>query len=530
LKTQGAALTTQRRLGAGLVLREGLRAAFREVRELEGEPHVVRRDLVGDSNQGLVAPQGAIISIGHITDLHVTDVQSPARFEYVNREWDDPRFRELLTMQRPHEALNVHAIEAMVRTLNGIEAAPVTGGPLSLVAMTGDSIDNTQRNEFDNFLALFEGRVVHIDSGAPGYEGVQATGWPDDISWKPDGPDGGDVFSRDLGFPHVPGLLERAMQSFTATGLHRPWLGCYGNHEEVCQGVGIVTPAFAKAMIGSRKPLAPPAGLNPDTALETFVHEPEFFMMGPFLDVTPDPTRRPISRMEFVEAHLQSGRHGFTDQNRSAGTAYYVHDTRAVRFITLDTVCAAGGADGSIDAAQLHWLERKLEEVHSSFRSRDGSTVRTQQDDRLVVVLSHHGLDMLANPRAERRSDALLELLLRFQNVVLWLNGHIHGNRISPRADPHGPHGFWEVTTSSIVDWPCQARLVELFDAGDGLLAIACTMVDHEGTIRRGAGDLPDLAGLHRELAANVPFNGFDSWRPGTLEDRNTILLLRKPF
>jgi metallophosphoesterase (TIGR03767 family) len=524
------ALTTQRRLGAGSVLRQGSRAAYREVTEFVGEAHVVRRDLVGDSNQTAVAPQRAITAIGHITDLHVTDVQSPARFEFVNREWDDPRFRELLTMQRPQEALNVHAIEAMVRTLSWIEAAPLTGGPLSLVAMTGDSIDNTQRNEFDNFVALFEGGVVHPDSGRPGYEGVQAIGWPDDVAWKPDGPDDGDMFSRDLGFPREPGMLERSIQAFTATGFRLPWLGCYGNHEEVCQGVGIVTPALAKAMAGSRKPLGPPSGLNRDTAIETFVREPEYFMTGPFLDVTPDPTRRPISRMEFVEAHLQSGGHGFTAQNRSAGTAYYVHDTRTVRFITLDTVCAAGGAEGCIDPPQLHWLERRLEEVHSSFRSRDGSTVRTQHDDRLVVVLSHHGFDMLANPRAERLSDALLELLLRFKNVVLWLNGHIHANRISPRADPQGAHGFWEVTTSSIVDWPCQARLVELYDASDGLIAIACTMVDHEGTIRRGAGDLPDLAGLHRELAGNVPFNGFDSWRPGAPEDRNTILLLRKPF
>jgi len=77
------------------------------------------------------------------------------------------------------------------------------------------------------------------------------------------------------------------------------------------------------------------------------------------------------------------------------------------------------------------------------------------------------------------------------------------------------------VTTCSIVDWPCQARLVELFDAGDGLLGIACTMVDHDGA---------ELAGLHRELAGNVPFNGFESWRSGTPADRNAILLLRKPF
>jgi hypothetical protein len=123
-------------------------------------------------------------------------------------------------------------------------------------------------------------------------------------------------------------------------------------------------------------------------------------------------------------------------------------------------------------------------------------------------------------------------MLLRFGNIVLWLNGHIHTNRIQPRLDPAGMWhgGFWEVTTASLVDWPCQGRIVELYDAGDGLLAIACTMVDHDGAIRTGDAGLDDLAGLHRELAANVPRNGFDSWRPGKPADRNAILLIPAPF
>jgi len=519
-------LTTQRRLGAGACSR----GAYRAVAELEGEPHVVRRELVGDSSEGSVEPNRPITTLAHITDLHVTDVQSPARFEFVNIEWEDPRFRELLTMQRPQEALSVHAIDAMVRTLNAIEGGPLTGSPIALVTMTGDSVDNTQRNELDNFLALLDGGTVQPDSGGPGYEGVQAAGWPGEICWKPDGPQDGDAFQRDLGFPQSPGLLERAMQPLEAAGLKHRWLGCYGNHEEVCQGVGVITPGLARAMAGSHKPIALPDGLDRETALETFVKRPEYFMTGPFLEVTPDASRRPITRMEFVEAHHESGRHGFSDENRGEGTAYYVHDTRAIRFITLDTVCEAGGADGTIDPPQLYWLERRLEEAHSSFRARDGSTARTRYSDRLVVVLSHHGFDTLTNPRAEKRNDDVLELLLRFRNVVLWLNGHIHANRITPRAQSDGADGFWEVTTSSLVDWPCQARLVELFDTGDGLLGIGCTMVDHAGTVRGSQGEQPDLAGLHRELAGNVPFNGYDSWRPGKPEDRNAILLLRRPF
>jgi hypothetical protein len=81
-----------------------------------------------------------------------------------------------------------------------------------------------------------------------------------------------------------------------------------------------------------------------------------------------------------------------------------------------------------------------------------------------------------------------------------------------------------------LVDWPCQARVVELFDAGDGLLAIACTMVDHDGPPDPARAVEPaELAALHRELAGNVPIAGFDSGREGTPLDRNVILTVRRP-
>jgi hypothetical protein len=338
--------------------------------------------------------------------------------------------------------------------------------------------------------------------------------------WKPDGPEDGDIFQSGFGFPGRPGVLDAAMAPFAAPGLRVPWLGCYGNHEELCQGVGRVTPALAAAMAGAWKPLALPDGLDRDAALETFVKCPEAFMSGAVLEVSPDRSRQPSTRHEFLRAHAGSDGHGFT-QTEGEPKLYYVFDTPAVRFITLDTVCPAGGADGSIDAPQLHWLERRLEEVHSRFRSRDGSAVRTRSSDRIVIILSHHGFDSLVNPRADPLRDELMDLLLRFDNVALWLNGHIHANRITARFDTERRRGFWEVTTASIVDWPCQARLVELFQAGGGKLGIACTMVDHDGG---------GLAALHRELAANVPFNGFDADRSGTPLDRNAILLLPSPI
>ena len=530
------ALTHKRRLGPGTVLRVGSAAEYRAVTALAGEPHVLRHELVG-SPQGF-RPGPAIACFGHLSDLHVTDVQSPGRFEFINREYLDPRFRELLPMQRPQEALNVHAIAAMVRTVNAMNVGPLAGRPLELAIMSGDAVDNAQWNELMTFLALLDGGRVDIDSGGPRYEGVQAPGWPDDIFWKPDGPaQGGDQFISAFGFPLVPRLLERALLPFEAEGLVIPWLGCHGNHEEVCQGVGIVTPRLAAAMVGFHKPYRLPNDIDRDSALEMFVHAPDAFMTGPDLPVTPDAGRRPFTRGEFVDAHIRHGArpdgHGF----RADGRANYVYDTSAVRFIVLDTVCAGGGADGCIDQDEMVWLQARLEEVHSSFRAADGTTVRTSHANRLVVVISHHTLDTLVNQRGAGRSryvgaEELIKVVHRFDNVVLWLNGHIHGNAIRPRADPDGGGGgFWEVTTCSLVDWPCQARIVEIFEAGDGLLAVGCTMVDHDSPLDHGgATDSAGMAALHRELAANAPVVGFGGWREGMPADRNAVLLVRRPF
>ena len=533
--SRGSPLTLRRRLDAGPVQRTGLLAPYRSVAELEGEPHTVRTELLEAGTSTGESAGKAIVCVAHITDLHVTDVQSPARFEYVNKAYEDPRFRELLPMQRAQEALNMHVIDAMIRTINEISGAPLSGRPLDLVATTGDDVDNAQSNELAGAMTLLAGGVVEPNSGGPDYEGVQAPDWPDNFFWKPDGAaQGEDFYTAALGHPPVPGLLERALEPFKAAGIALPWLGCHGNHEEVCQGVGIVTPALAAAMVSTRKPLGPPDGIELDTAVETFVARPELFMAGPFVDVTADQGRHPFDLQDFVDAHLRCEGlprgHGFTEQNLEDGTGYYVHDTHAVRFITLDTACPAGGAEGCITWSQLHWLERRLEEAHSKFRSRDGTSVRTASSDRLVVILSHHGLDTLTNNRTHKDSPKsghaspakLLEMLLRFDNLVLWLNGHIHANRVHARVDSRGVGGgFWEVTTGSLVDWPCQGRIVELLDQGEGVLAIACTMFDHEGS---------ELAALHRELAGNAPAAGFDSGKAGTALDRNVILRVRAPF
>jgi metallophosphoesterase (TIGR03767 family) len=547
-------LTLHRRLGPGDVVRTGTIAPYRSVQEMAGEPHLLlhvpgaRANSSGATTKP-AASSRALLVLAHVTDLQLADVQSPARFEFLNREFEDPRFADIVPVQRPQEALTAHAIDATLRTLNRLPGGPASGAPLALAVTTGDAIDNAQWNEVQAFLALFDGALVRLRSGGPRYEGVQSSDWPDDIFWHPDGSAAGlDIFRQKWGFPEHPGLLDTALADFAADGLRVPWLACFGNHEALTQGVGVVTPQLAQALVGSRKPTRLAAGIDPDRALDVLTRQPEAYLTAPFRTITADPDRRAVTRPEFVAAHFRTGArpdgHGFTEANRTDGTAYYVHDRPGVRLIGLDTTCLAGGADGCLDEDQARWLEARLTEVHSEFRNHSGETVRTGNEDRLVVLFSHHGIATLAGgddhpgPDGARLLGAgeLLRLLHRFPNIVLWLNGHTHTNTVRGHADPDDPtRGFWEVTTCAVVDWPCQTRVVELLDNSDGTVSIVCTMLDHDTPL--GPAPIPatdfsrdDFAALHREIAGNVPWASFDSPRAGEPTDRNVELRLAAPF
>ena len=257
-------LTTHRRLGRGAVIRSGSSSAYRAVEISEGEPHLIRDELAGAGDR---RAGRALFCLVHITDLQLADVQSPTRFEFLNARFADPRYAEILPVQRPQEALTAHAVDATIRTLGAVHG-PATGLPLQLAVTTGDAIDNAQWNELQAFLALLDGGPVSPDSGGPAYEGVQSPDWPGDVFWRPDGGGraGPDFFRGEHGFPHHPGLLRRALREFTATGLGVPWLSCFGNHEALNQGVGTQTPGLAAALTGDRKPVALPEDFDHDGA------------------------------------------------------------------------------------------------------------------------------------------------------------------------------------------------------------------------------------------------------------------------
>jgi metallophosphoesterase (TIGR03767 family) len=313
-----------------------------------------------------------------------------------------------------------------------------------------------------------------------------------------------------------------------------PWYTCYGNHDGLVQGNFPQSFQLSTIATGGVKIVGLPAGVSPDDVQRGLTNgDPSIapaLATAPVRSVTADPERRIISRTETVKEHFTTGGlplgHGYTSQNLSSGTAYYVFEPHPqVRGIVLDSVNPNGESSGSLDQPQFDWLKARLEEVSGAGR------------DKLVVVFSHHTIGSMDNqivsvdsPGRRVLGPAVRDLLLQFPNVVLWVNGHTHVNRVTPYVRAGGG-GFWEVNTAAHIDYPTQSRTVEIVDNRDGTLSLVATVLDADAPLSYGGRlDSPRaLAALARELAANDWQERSDA-RRGKVEDRNVELLVKAPF
>ena len=79
------------------------------------------RQMVGDAPKNAEA----LLTLIHLSDLHICDAQAPTRLEFIDRMADPGHpmqpILHYIGTYRAHEFLTVQVLEAMVRSVNKIE-------------------------------------------------------------------------------------------------------------------------------------------------------------------------------------------------------------------------------------------------------------------------------------------------------------------------------------------------------------------------------------------------------------------------
>ena len=432
-----------------------------------GEPLRDRTELAPAARPGRT-----LVTLAQITDAHVRDEESPARVPFLDRLG-----APFTSTFRPQEALSPQVLAATVRAVNRLRPAATV--------VTGDLIDSDSAAELDQAVAVLDGGTVDPDTGAPGYDGVQAADDPDPLFYRPD-----------LDAPRHPGLLDRAERRFRSPGLDAPWYPALGNHDVLVAGETPPTARIGAFATGTRMVVGLDPGLRPRDGADSAAVVDALLAAGApgrSLAVPADADRRLLSPAQYV-ARLAERDAAPPAVRAAAGrpTLDYAFDPAPdVRALVLDTVDRAGGSRGLLRPAQLAWLRGALAAAAG----------------RAILVFTHNPLD------STEGGDAALAALAATPGVVAVVAGNSHRNRIRPDA-----RGFWQISTSSLADHPQQARALRL-RATPGGHVLETWMVDHDGG---------GVAGVARELAYLDAQGGRPQGFAGAAEDRNARLFVRR--
>jgi hypothetical protein len=174
------------------------------------------------------------------------------------------------------------------------------------------------------------------------------------------------------------------------------------------------------------------------------------------------------------------------------GVHQAVHGDGATRDQTEGLVAGNEATDprgleaGFMTHAQYEWLAGELA---AAATSGEPVLAFSHHPDRSFVERQYPWADV------ETTAVALDELLGQATHggqpstVVAHIAGHTHANRVNPCRPGDCPigdgdpaeaaieRGFWRFETASLINWPQEGRIVELFDLGGGQYALRLTMI-----------------------------------------------------
>ena len=528
----------------------------------------------------------------HYTDDHILDDEGQTINGAAFTDPINPIFESAQRLQEEYS-------DEVLNNLVGLTNDCLKRYPAEFMIVTGDSADLTTVAEarrfidnldgtFDQLSAFEKNCVAALPAGAPAAVIDQACtrftgrGVPDSQSEDPNVDDPSfqftltrtvrqmlNQFAAQMGRA-ADGSLDPSRQTLTRSpglpaelrcnegekdcpnqALKTPWYIAFGNHDGYLRGT---------AAVG--------AGVNELSFLTSGRHH---MNQREFIN-------------EFFETRSQPKGHGFNlaDATRRSDAdprndGYYAFNAGAGKFrmIVLNTIIDGTDprlptdlirnplalSDGTVDAAQFAWLQAQLKQAWSA--------------KQLVMVFSHHpdltfaefGLFAQAVPTDVTAAQVNAELA-SFPNVLAWVAGHTHLHRVrafevKPAADglagSNGVvttpvscrqtgkasdgrsycRGFWQIETASLIDFPQEQRLIEVFDNGNGTGTLRGPVLTHRYEKSRKLAEADDrcqfyvldpnsLQALSSDGGLNVVCSA-EATRQGKPSDRNVELMFRMP-
>jgi metallophosphoesterase (TIGR03768 family) len=435
-----------------------------------GIPYDIRLDLMPQSyNNSAVSKSASLIRFFTISDIHLTDKESPAQAIFFRN--DIHLGKNSISLYSPLMLYTTHVLDAAVHTINELHK----NNPIDFGLALGDLGNSSQYNELRWFIDILDGKKINPDSG-------------DD-----DDP--------------ITGPNNDYQDEFQAAGLDQniPWYAAIGNHDHFWIGSKTINDRLKASMIGENilqtgnilteadamdKMTYSNGTMDGRTLYGTIIGEGIVAEMGNIPTVPKDANRKAITKADFIsELSITSTEpvgHGFIQSNPdNVFNGCYSFEPKAdlpIKVIVLDNTMdnndspAPDGiyGHGTLNNGRYDWLMAQLN--------------AGQDEGKLMIIAAHVpigvaiGTPMDWIPAAGYTSEAdLIRQLKAFPNLILWVSGHRHLNTVTAfKSDDasHPENGFWEVETKSLREFPQQFRTFDIMRNSDNTLSILATNVD----------------------------------------------------
>lgn len=434
----------------------------------------IRNDLMPpDFEDSHVSHKLKLIHFFTITDIHITDKESPSQFIYLQQA--DQTGQYVTSIYSPIMPYTTHVLDAAVQTINAIHRNNKMDFGLSL----GDTCNSTQYNELRWYIDVLDGAVITPSSGA-----------------------------------HAGGESIDYQKPYKAAGLDKsiPWYQVLGNHDHFWLGSFPVNDYLRQSYVSDQVVALGNAFENPNN-----LFKPDYYMgvldgstpdakitgagpVGSFKlapKVIADPKRRSLTRQEwmgeFFKTSTQPPGHGFDLVNTQNGFACYSFIPKSdlpLKVIVLDDTQSEddGSEDihghGFLDQARYAWLKKELADGQAA-----GQLMIIAAHIPIAVEPDNSEFEWWLSPLNAVTLTELIAQLHLYPNLLVWLAGHRHFNTIKAfvSPDPVGApeQGFWQVETASLRDFPQQFRTFEIYLNNDFSVSIKTLNVDpavQEGT------------------------------------------------